>query len=61
MSIYVVDDHPIMRDAIAMVMRRLQPHRNMVAVPTLMKQSGSDRPRSAGVPIRRHGGDVPVS
>jgi DNA-binding NarL/FixJ family response regulator len=30
MSIYVVDDHPMMRDAIAMVMRRLHPHRNVV-------------------------------
>jgi DNA-binding NarL/FixJ family response regulator len=30
MSIYVVDDHPMMRDAIAMVMRRLHPDRNVV-------------------------------
>lgn len=30
MSIYVVDDHPMMRDAIAMVMRRLHPHRKVV-------------------------------
>ncbi|MBT2326718.1 response regulator transcription factor [Variovorax paradoxus] len=30
MSIYVVDDHPMMRDAIAMVLRRLHPHWNVV-------------------------------
>jgi DNA-binding NarL/FixJ family response regulator len=32
MSIYVVDDHAMMRDAIAMVMRRLHPHRKVVEV-----------------------------
>ncbi|MDM0057414.1 response regulator [Variovorax fucosicus] len=30
MNIYVVDDHAMMRDAIAMVMRRLHPHRKVV-------------------------------
>ncbi|MDR6859536.1 response regulator transcription factor [Variovorax guangxiensis] len=30
MSIYVVDDHPMMRDGTAMMMRRLQPHRKVV-------------------------------
>ncbi|MEP6722229.1 MAG: response regulator transcription factor [Variovorax sp.] len=35
MSIYVVDDHPMMRDAIAMVMRRLHPHWNVVELKCL--------------------------
>ncbi len=30
MNIYVVDDHPMMRDAVAMVMRRLLPGRKVV-------------------------------
>jgi DNA-binding NarL/FixJ family response regulator len=29
-SIYVIDDHPVMRDAIAMVMRRLHPQSSVV-------------------------------
>lgn len=35
MSICVVDDHPTMRDAIAMVMRRLHPHRKVVELKSL--------------------------
>ena len=30
MSIYVIDDHPLMRDAIVMVLRRLRPAENIV-------------------------------
>ena len=41
MSIYVVDDHPMMRDAIAMVMRRLQSHRNVVELGCLAELMAS--------------------
>ncbi|MGJ7571552.1 response regulator [Variovorax sp. RB2P76] len=35
MTIYVVDDHPLMRDAIASVLRRLKPDMPIVEVGTL--------------------------
>lgn len=35
MSIYVIDDHPLMRDAIVMVLRRLRPAENIVELERL--------------------------
>lgn len=35
MSIYVIDDHPLMRDAIVMVLRRLKPAENIVELDRL--------------------------
>ena len=35
MNIYVVDDHPMMRDAISMVLRRLRPGENIVELDRL--------------------------
>ena len=35
MSIYVIDDHPLMRDAIVMVLRRLKPSENIVELERL--------------------------
>ncbi len=46
MSIYVIDDHPLMRDAIVMVLRRLRPAENIVELerldklPAAVKQHG---------------------
>ena len=37
MSIYVIDDHPLMRDAIVMVLRRLKPAEKIVEVERLDK------------------------
>ncbi len=37
MSIYVIDDHPLMRDAIVMVLRRLRPSENIVELERLDK------------------------
>ena len=37
MSIYVIDDHPLMRDAIVMVLRRLRPAENIVELDRLDK------------------------
>ncbi|MDB5732187.1 MAG: LuxR family transcriptional regulator [Variovorax sp.] len=37
MSIYVIDDHPLMRDAIVMVLRRLKPAENIVEFDRLEK------------------------
>jgi DNA-binding NarL/FixJ family response regulator len=37
MSIYVIDDHPLMRDAIVMVLRRLKPAENIVELDRLDK------------------------
>ncbi len=47
MSIYVIDDHPLMRDAIVMVLRRLRPAENIVELerldklPAAVKQHGA--------------------
>lgn len=46
MSIYVIDDHPLMRDAIVMVLRRLRPAENIVELERL------DRLAAA---VRQHG------
>jgi len=46
MSIYVIDDHPLMRDAIVMVLRRLRPAENIVELERL------DRLPAA---VRQHG------
>jgi len=46
MSIYVIDDHPLMRDAIVMVLRRLRPAENIVELERL------DRLESA---VKQHG------
>lgn len=35
MTIYAVDDHPMLRDAIVMAMRRLRPHSNIVELNSL--------------------------
>ncbi|MDM0038017.1 response regulator transcription factor [Variovorax sp. J22G21] len=37
MSIYVIDDHPLMRDAIVMVLRRLRPAENIIELERLDK------------------------
>ncbi len=47
MSIYVIDDHPLMRDAIVMVLRRLRPAETIVELerldklPAAVKQHGA--------------------
>ncbi|VTU15111.1 MULTISPECIES: response regulator transcription factor [unclassified Variovorax] len=47
MSIYVIDDHPLMRDAIVMVLRRLRPAETIVELerldklPSAVKQHGA--------------------
>jgi len=41
MSIYVIDDHPLMRDAIVMVLRRLRPAENIVEMERLDKLESS--------------------
>jgi DNA-binding NarL/FixJ family response regulator len=47
MSIYVIDDHPLMRDAIVMVLRRLRPAENIVELDRLDKLAGSVQQRGA--------------
>jgi DNA-binding NarL/FixJ family response regulator len=46
MSIYVIDDHPLMRDAVSMVLRRVRPGANIVEIDRLDKLSSA---------IGRHG------
>ena len=46
MSIYVIDDHPLMRDAIVMVLRRLRPAENIVELERLDK---------LGAAVKQHG------
>lgn len=46
MSIYVIDDHPLMRDAIVMVLRRLRPAENIVELERLDRFANS---------IKQHG------
>ncbi len=41
MSIYVIDDHPLMRDAIVMVLRRLRPAENIVELERLDRLAGA--------------------
>jgi DNA-binding NarL/FixJ family response regulator len=41
MSIYVIDDHPLMRDAIVMVLRRLRPAETIVELERLDKLTGA--------------------
>ncbi|KTT16785.1 response regulator transcription factor [Pseudacidovorax intermedius] len=41
MSIYVIDDHPLMREAIVMVLRRLRPSENVVELDRLDKLSAA--------------------
>jgi DNA-binding NarL/FixJ family response regulator len=41
MSIYVIDDHPLMRDAIVMVLRRLRPSETIVELERLDKLEGA--------------------
>ena len=41
MSIYVIDDHPLMRDAIVMVLRRLRPAENIVELDRLERLTNS--------------------
>lgn len=41
MSIYVIDDHPLMRDAIVMVLRRLRPAENIVELERLDRLEAS--------------------
>lgn len=41
MSIYVIDDHPLMRDAIVMVLRRLRPAENIVELDRLERLTQS--------------------
>ncbi|ADU38827.1 DNA-binding NarL/FixJ family response regulator [Variovorax boronicumulans] len=47
MSIYVIDDHPLMRDAIVMVLRRLRPAENIVELERLDKLASSVQQRGA--------------
>jgi len=47
MSIYVIDDHPLMRDAIVMVLRRLRPAENIVELDRLDKLANSVAQRGA--------------
>ena len=49
MSIYVIDDHPLMRDAIVMVLRRLRPAENIVELERLVKLAGSVQQRGAAL------------
>lgn len=41
MSIYVIDDHPLMRDAIVMVLRRLRPAETIIELERLDKLGGA--------------------
>jgi DNA-binding NarL/FixJ family response regulator len=45
MSIYVIDDHPLMRDAIVMVLRRLRPAENIVELERLDKLASAVQQR----------------
>jgi DNA-binding NarL/FixJ family response regulator len=47
MSIYVVDDHPLMRDAIVMVLRRLRPAENIVELERLDKLASAVKQHGA--------------
>jgi len=47
MSIYVIDDHPLMRDAIVMVLRRLRPAENIVELERLDKLAAAVRQHGA--------------
>ena len=47
MSIYVIDDHPLMRDAIVMVLRRLRPAENIVELDRLDKLASSVQQKGA--------------
>jgi DNA-binding NarL/FixJ family response regulator len=47
MSIYVIDDHPLMRDAIVMVLRRLRPAENIVELERLDKLANAVPQRGA--------------
>jgi DNA-binding NarL/FixJ family response regulator len=47
MSIYVIDDHPLMRDAIVMVLRRLRPAENIVELERLDKLAGAVKQHGA--------------
>ena len=49
MSIYVIDDHPLMRDAIVMVLRRLRPAENIVELERLDKLASSVQQRGAAL------------
>jgi DNA-binding NarL/FixJ family response regulator len=51
MSIYVIDDHPLMRDAIVMVLRRLRPAENIVELERLDKLASSVKQVYPNVPI----------
>ncbi|MBO9513622.1 MAG: response regulator transcription factor [Variovorax sp.] len=41
MSIYVIDDHPLMRDAVSMVLRRVRPAANIVELDRLSRLPGA--------------------
>lgn len=41
MSIYVIDDHPLMRDAVSMVLRRVRPAANIVELDRLSRLSSA--------------------
>ncbi len=47
MSIYVIDDHPLMRDAIVMVLRRLRPAENIVELERLDKLASAVKQHGA--------------
>ncbi len=47
MSIYVVDDHPLMRDAIVMVLRRLRPNETIVELERFDKLEAAVREHGA--------------
>lgn len=47
MSIYVIDDHPLMRDAIVMVLRRLRPAENIVELERLDKLANAVKQHGA--------------
>ena len=47
MSIYVIDDHPLMRDAIVMVLRRLRPAENIVELERLDKLAAAVKQHGA--------------
>lgn len=47
MSIYVIDDHPLMRDAIVMVLRRLRPTETIVELERLDKLTSAVRQNGA--------------
>ena len=47
MSIYVIDDHPLMRDAIVMVLRRLKPSENIVELDRLDKLAAAVKQHGA--------------